>query len=433
MLFRFTRILAVRSVWICLVLATSGLSSFADTLPKEAVELTKSSELRFGDALLPHSKSGEEVQIDGPLISSSVFDVLKPQNLQGFVGAVTAPDMPSLGDYFRQSEVRSISMSPDGRKLAVIKRVSQNNYAVYILDLEQGGKAIYGVPEPAGRIIANVVWLTNSRIGIQLFGLLRIGEYRIPYARLLAINVDGTNPVALLGADKNLKQNLDLSSISSFLPNDPDHVQMMAYDRTVNLYKVNIHSGEGSVAYRGGTRTVGFVSDVNGVAKMRIDFYAKSKSVRIFRFEPKRNRWVLISQVKLDGFQEELTKLLSSVSGTEEIVMVARRDDDEFAKLHTFNVNTKTFTGTLFEVEKYDLKSTISNPWSGQLMGVTHIDDRPVHHYFHPQVQSVQTRLESAFPNGGVQISSISSDMRRYLFSTTNPGARAHSMSMTPQ
>lgn len=402
----------------CLLPLKLAIADEARTSPTEAPEM--------GEAFLPHSLSFESVEPES-YISADIIEGAFPQSEnRQYTSAQTVPGSPSLGEYFSKKEVRDISLSPDGRHVAVIKRTTKDDHAIFILDLAQNGKVIKAISEPSSILFSNITWLAPGRMGITMarpgFFFIERNVVLVFFTqRLLAIDVDGSNPVVMLDKDKKFETNLFLAGISSYLPNDPEHIQMLGFDRSVNLYKVNIRTGEGELVVKGGKRTYAFQTDIDGTPRMRADFYDKPPSIKIYRYELERNRWKKVARIKLDAGSEEISEQLVALTGQDEYSIIARKDGDEFAKLHRYNILTNEFTETLYGVDGYDLRETVSDGWSGEPIGVSYIKDRPKYVFFNPDLQKVQTNLEEYFPNGTAQLLRITNDGNRFLLFIDEP------------
>ena len=97
--------------------------------------------------------------------------------------SLVGAQVPTLADYFRESELRDIAISPDGRKLAIIKRIEEGAYELQTYDVENEFELIVAIEEPTGKQLSGVQWLSNNRLGVTLSSSA--------YRWMLAMDADG--------------------------------------------------------------------------------------------------------------------------------------------------------------------------------------------------------------------------------------------------
>lgn len=342
----------------------------------------------------------------------------------GSASATSNPSAPSIEDYLRETEVRSVSMSPDGKKLTLVKRISEDTYRLFILDLENNNALISAHNEPAGQNIVAVRWLTNERMSITLSARKNLYGFNYGYRRMMVMSPDGSNPQGMFSDRPDLENNLDLAGVFSVLSKDPDHILMSAHDQGVGLFKVNINTGTSQKIAQGTDRTIWFSVNEEGKAKLRFDLYYRSKKLVMLTYEEDRDKWVKMKTFRLKDIAEEVEKYLAKIEGDTTVLMLDRLDGDEYAKLHRYDLKTKEYTEVAFEMEGYDLWDTLINTNTDEVMGVSYITDRPQYHFFDEDYQRVQTYLETKLQNGIVLIKFISADKRRFLVFYSEPWRR---------
>ena len=329
----------------------------------------------------------------------------------------------SLDDYWREANLRGIALSPDGKKLVAIRRVTDDSYRLIVYDLEKNASILAVVDEAEEEDITGVRWFNNQRMGVRLSGVLEKRSADIPYHRALSMDANGQNVVHLLTDQKRLRDNLDLSKVVSTLPSDPEHILMMARDRYPMVYRVNINSGVSEEVAKGVTATIAF--RVNNVAEgfnlVRMDFSPATRKITFRAFNNQSKKWKKVASYRPNELDDVLEKQLVNFDGKTTVSILNRRDDDEYVKLHRYDITTETFTDVVYEVDGYDVNNILPDPHTGEILGVSYIADRPHHVYFDEVNQQVQAHLEHLFPNGEVTITSISQDKSKYLFYSNEP------------
>jgi dipeptidyl aminopeptidase/acylaminoacyl peptidase len=105
----------------------------------------------------------------------------------------------------------------------------------------------------------------------------------------------------------------------------------------------------------------------------------------------------------------------------DDILLLDRKENDDFIALYRYDFNENALGDRVFAVDGYDLFSATYDQFTGQVVGVSYIDDRERFVYFNSEIQAIQATLEQRFSNGVVQIGSVSSDRSRTLFFTSSP------------
>lgn len=331
------------------------------------------------------------------------------------------PDVPSLEDYLREPQVRAVSMSPDGTKLAVVKRHEEDEYRLYVLDLENQNAVRSVITEPDKKSITNVHWLNNERVGVTLTGKGNIYGYKIKFNRMIAFDFDGANPLGLLADRKELATNFDLADIVSLLPEDPEYILILGNHYGANIYKVNIYTGASEIVTKGGSHTIAYRINASGEANLRFDFYGNSRRLYIMSYDKSQDQWEKITRIRLKDLEDEFDRVIATFDGDETILMLDRKDGDEFQKLHRYNIHTKEFTDVAREIEGHDVHDLLVEAFSDEIIGLQYITDRPQFVYFDKDVQRIQSFLEDQLSNGMVKILSLSEDRKKVLFFSGEP------------
>lgn len=332
--------------------------------------------------------------------------------------------VPTLDDYFAEMELRDIALSPDGKTLAGIRRIGDNVYRLMVYDLDNKTSLIASIDESKGDHFMNVQWLSNRRMGITVIGSLKERTGTIAYRRMVAMDANGANILHLLSDQSGVQDNLDLGTVASMLSSDPDHILMSAIDRVGSLYRVNINTGASKRIAKGIAATIAFGVSDRGEDKLsviRMDFNRPARKISIFALSPENNKWQRILSYRPSELEDELAKGVASFQSDTTMLVLHRLEQDEYIKLHRYDIKKEVYTDVAHEIDGHDIHRTIQDRHTGMVIGVTYIDDRPHNVYFNDETQRVQSYLERMFPNGIVDIRFISTDERRYLFFTDEP------------
>jgi dienelactone hydrolase len=209
---------------------------------------------------------------------------------------------PTLADLYSEEDIHDVSISPSGRYLAAAVRQPAREVIV-VQDLDTGQNTI---PTSIDRNSAGagfetrmsqVYWKSDDRLLYRIqvrpkFGtkiddktrgiVTKLGD------RLFAINRDGSQSVRLLNDSKSnflLEGTLDLGSIGSLLPKDPENVLMFVRGFVgPSLVRVNVVNGEGTIIEMPAKDLVGWWLDIDGNPVVRVQ-----RAFGTYRFERKES------------------------------------------------------------------------------------------------------------------------------------------------
>lgn len=149
-----------------------------------------------------------------------------------FQGVVMAREIP-IRDFFKDPEFSTITLSPDGKHVAVTVPQEDRTVLAVLRVADQGvvGKWDYG----ENRHFRDVIWANNGRL------LFRVGfktgrfDFETGKADLYASNIDGTRRVDI--------PNGNTYSIVDMLEDDPDNILVQRSIDSAYLSKLNVNTG----------------------------------------------------------------------------------------------------------------------------------------------------------------------------------------------
>ena len=343
------------------------------------------------------------------------------------LGAISSDALASdLDVYLADYQLRAIALSPDGQKLAMIHRLANRTqrtpatYGLSVLDLENGFKPILSMREEDNRQMADVRWYDSERLLITTATLKQWTGVQSAYTRVVAIDADGRNAVNLLGDNVETQDEFDLSTIVSVVPSDADHLLMYVRSSTPYIYRVNVRTGAGEKLIRGNRKTVWWGVSAQGDVRLRIDYLPSRRQLSVYRYDPGKDKWLRISRFRLYEARENALQT-AGLLRDDDILLLDRKENDDFIALYRYDFSKNALGDRVFGVDGYDLFSATYDQFTGQVVGVSYIDDRERFVYFDSEIQAIQETLEQRFSNGAVQIGSVSFDRNRTLFFTSAP------------
>jgi acetyl esterase/lipase len=329
------------------------------------------------------------------------------------IPALAAPPPAEVFGALPQAQLARLS--PDGKRLAVIKPVDGHEKVVFY-DLSKVPSPPYVVGMEDG-IADTVFWKSNNRALCVFHATLQHTRTRAieSFSRTLSVDVVNRTQVLMMKNFTYLKENNDGGAIVDLAPEDPDHVYMTAYNQwdyeiIPDLFRVDIRTGAAELASHGNKQTVSYLTDGHGDPVGRID-QGSDLTEHVFL----NGSDVLQIPVKgRDDFDIE-----GPLSGLPLQFAVERPDASGTTALYPWKATG--FGAPLFADPDYDLGYVIGSERSGEVIGVTYTDDRPRTRYFDPELQHVQELMEKAYPGQSVQILSKDDAGAAYVVRTESP------------
>ncbi|HEX4159304.1 MAG TPA: alpha/beta fold hydrolase [Rhizomicrobium sp.] len=306
-------------------------------------------------------------------------------------------------------------ISPDGKHLAIIKPIDGREKVVFI-DLTKPDAKPYIVGMDGG-LAGEVFWKSNDRAICIFQATLGYKFYKgfDAYSRALGVTLSTQTAVLLMNNAPWFRRNFGGGHIVDFAPGDPDHVYMDEFDKwdrefTLDLYKVDLTTGQAERAFRGTRDTVRYVMDGNDHILARIDQddaltdHVFAGATEIYDYPVKGGANFDIAGVT-SGSDPQFVTLRPSSHGTQGLYAWA-----------------PSATGsTLFEDPTYDLDHVIYNRQHSQVIGVNYADDFQRTKYFDPTMQQIQASLEAAYPDQSVSVLSKADDGSSFVVLTDGP------------
>jgi dipeptidyl aminopeptidase/acylaminoacyl peptidase len=323
--------------------------------------------------------------------------------------AVAAPPVEAFGNL---PAAQSAHLSPDGKRLAIIKPVNGRDKVVFI-DLTKPGAAPY-IVGMEGAVAGEVYWKSNDR-AVCLFHANLTYKFQRgvgAWARAVSVTPSTQTAVLLMYNAPSFRANYNVGAITDIAANDPDHVFMQEVDKwdhefTLDLYRVDLSTGSADLIFRGTRDTIKYVMDGYGRMAARIDRddnltdHVIIGGNEAYKYNVKGKREFEISGLTAGANAQVATERPTSAGTT-----------------GLYSWSPSGFGPTLFENQTYDLDDVVRNDRDGRVIGVTYVDDIPRTNYFDSGMQRVEDSLEKAYPGQSVSILSKDDSGSAYVIST---------------
>jgi len=210
--------------------------------------------------------------------------------------------------------------------------------------------------------------------------------------------------------------------IVDYLPNEPNHVLLeldFQLDGSPVVYRTNITNGARS-NYKGGKNGINdWYADQNSEIRLGVGYKSKSSKFNAV-FKNAAGKWVDLKNLDwADTFD------IKGFTNDPNILYVSGTSSRGTKGLYRLDMTSGQILDEIFAHDKVDMFGIYEHPNTGQLAGVTYIDDFYRIEYLDKGLARLQRSLDRALPGTVNSIVSKSRDGDQYLVLTasdTNPG-----------
>lgn len=347
-----------------------------------------------------------------------------------------APTPPTVEELLRGASVLDAALSPDGEQVAILRKQTEGKKekAVVVLTRVDGSAAPVRVVI-GDHDVKTVEWASNDRLLVTIsmwksasgepYGFSFYGFF-LPYPlrRIIAISVDGSNPLMLFADQaKVLKSQFDVSRVVDYMWDDPQHILMQIWDgrrEAWSLQKVDVRTGQAEQVELGVTSTEFWMTQ-RGVPMMRFDSPTRS-TVSVQGRAPGESAWKLIRKARRD----ELNKLpdfdVVAPTATPGVFLVAQaREGDDARVLRTFDIATLQFGEVVAQRPSRDIEAAIVDE-DLKLLATAYREDRVEYQFSDPKLAAHFRGVNSYFGNAcNVRLHDMNLAHTRFILNVTGP------------
>lgn len=315
-----------------------------------------------------------------------------------------------VGDFFKDSEFTSVSLSPTGEYITVsIPQDDRTILAAFrVSDMKLIAKWDYG----AKKHIESVRWVNNERFLLYVTVKLGRFDFKVGAPDVFATNVDGTKRADM--------PNLGFYNIEYLLWDDPKHILVSRSVESAFLSKYNVYDGRVTTVATAPLRAGSFILDHDGKVRYAV---GQQKDLESQTLRREGDDWRVIHSAKMGGevrspwrFDAENKRVYFSVSENGEPDRLVLLDPET-------NVETPVSANP-----NVDLAGGLVSSDGKHLLAVRYADGLPGYEFInkeHPESKTY-AGLINAFPDHAVSFAGVSRDGRYVLFgiySDVDPGS----------
>lgn len=333
-----------------------------------------------------------------------------------------------IEDYVKGPALRAPIISPSGKYLARAQIIDEKKYAVGVFDLDNPSAKPTGTMMPEGVVIDAIHWANDNRIvvsGYELYSNKAGTQFGVGTTRIIAFDRDGKNLKVLFNNKRLQEYTWGEADWVHPLPKEPDHVLLGTNDEygRYHLYRVNVVDGTAEIVEKGDKSTYGWLTDVQGVARVRLDGDFTTGRRQVLMRRGTSSQWDLVTE-----YNEREVPDFSLLGFTDDpqIALVAARNGGDRYSVFEYNIVSRSFGRQVFQSSSVDVGwpdgDAVYDPHTTKLLGISFVDDIWVRHYFDPEIARVQASFEQGFAGEAVvSPTSWSEDRKRFVFYTEGP------------
>ncbi len=358
-------------------------------------------------------------------------------------GPATPPPQPLTVDEAVADVVHwGPRLSPSGRYVALLREHADLTY-ITVADLENAAAKPVTHSIPNG-VIKWIEWDSDERLlAAATFWAdakgnaipLNTGQRGIRVVRMVALDRNGGNFVLLFQGNLEALSTVNLAQVTDFLPNDPQHIIVPAYNgNRIDLFRVDTFTGGSERIGKGTNRTLYWFTDKDGYPAFRIDKNWTGWYAYVYARKGPGNapaddlEWEKVDEIPLRGDDEGHAVPdfypLHPGPDADTYYVSARPDGADASGIYLYNFITKKYLKTLATEPGVDIRRVVVDEDYAYL-GVEYYADRKVVRMADPKLQAQFNALDKYFGRQvDMYLSDFSRDFGTWLLYTVGPRDR---------
>jgi dipeptidyl aminopeptidase/acylaminoacyl peptidase len=313
--------------------------------------------------------------------------ITSPLSTQKSIRNSSAPLIP-VEDFFRNSEIQSFTISPDGKHLAFLKPYeSRMNIHVRSVD----GTEEIRITSALERDIQGYFWKNNKTI---VFIQDKGGDENF---HLFSVKIDGTNTKELTPFDGVLAEIIDpLEDIEDEMIIGLNKRNPQIFDP----YRINIHSGELNLIMENPGNITGWDTDNEG--KLRIATTTDGINTAVLY---RKNEAEDFNELITTNFKESFHPLYFDFNNNN--IYVSSNIGRDKAAIIEYNPDQKAEVKLLFEHDEVDVSSLMRSKKRKTITGVAYTTWKRQYKFFDKEREQLQINLENQLPGYEVALAAM--------------------------
>jgi len=328
-----------------------------------------------------------------------------------FAPCLVAEEQPDIEVYGKLPEIRAVSISPDGKHYAYIRRIDDIDYFV-VENTET--REIVGGGDTSKFKARSTAFATNNYVLLRgsdtRKGIGYRGKFEMSGA--LAFSIKDKKFKTLLKGTYNLHPAQSNTGRIVGLHKNGEIAYMPAYeydnDPSYSLYKVKLKTGKGRIHERGKKHTRDWFVDENGAVLAREDYRENDQQHQVY--SKTSGKWRLIYSLDTDYPNISIQAIDSD---NKALLFVDEKEDHE--AVYRMSLDDGEITGPLFEESERDI-DFLETDINRNLTAVVYSGFISDYEFINQTDQSLYNRLVVTFPKSNIHYLSVADDRSKIIF-----------------
>lgn len=340
-----------------------------------------------------------------------------------------------LEAFFPGNHTRAASLSPSGRRIAVLQEIGTEDEPHGVIDLipaddPEGQRQRVDL----GRIRAEAMeWGNDDRLLVrvavtattdsrsQAGSNRRLPGVEYTSRRVISVGADRGDVVVLFQDQRSrLRRSLDMGRVIDLLPNDPDNVLMTAWERdgVLGLHRVNINTGSAEIVERGNSSTY-FWNTQNGVPVLRHDINSRGTMETVFARSPGETEWKLLRRSRVADAPD-----FSWIGPTDrpgKVLVSARAEGEDTECIRELDLGSLAMGPAMSTRPDRDVLYGLKDT-AGKYVGAAYYGARLEYELTEPALTPLHAGLNRFFDDDcDVHLTDIDAERNRFMLRVTGP------------
>ena len=313
-----------------------------------------------------------------------------------------------LEDFFRNPEMSSFQLSPNGEYISYMKPWEDGNRMMNVYVRKIDSDEEIRLTSASKRSLYGYGWLNDERIAyVQDQG----GDENI---HIYAVDIDGKNDIDLTPFE-NIQ-----ARITDDLEDDPNYILVSINkrnERIHDVYRLNVNTGEMEMIAENPGNISGWMTDNSGKLRIATTSDGVNSSLLYRDKESDKFRTILTT-----NFKESVSPLYFTFDD-QELYVSSNRGRDKSA-IYKFDLNEAKEYELIFEHDQVDVYGLMRSKKRKKITGVSYTTDKRQTRFFDDWRENLQMKLETKLKGVEVAISDLSKDESKAIIITYSDRSR---------
>lgn len=323
------------------------------------------------------------------------------------------------GEFVKQPNMRTVRISPDGKRLAYTAAVNGQSYLV-TLNMETNELkpvlASSEAREAGERRMVSYRWVGNEHIVITTFSRENFNGQLGDIGRLIAYDVNSgkftQQAWERAGGNATTIKYIDHES-GKYLLQRFALQEVLSRNDNPEVVEVDVRTGKFKTVQRPNPVVRDWSVDGQGQVRSASMYDSDTGKVRVmFKAEGERNLKTVFNEAD-ETFTESAPNPSMYIPGTNMVYTISNHEGE--SAVYKMDMTTLDIVEKVFDTEGYDVEGLILNDDRDRVLGYRVFDGGAKTVYTDPDMNTVKTMLREVFEGSSVQIVDYTSDLSKFV------------------